>query len=113
MKRRTNTPYALEQLATEKTNPASADIDTRSALEIARIINTEDAKVAAAVNRALPEIARAMDWIAESLTKGGKLIYVGTGTSGRMGALDASECPPTFGVDPRQVQFVMAGGDKA
>ena len=113
MKRRTNTPYALEQLATEKTNPASADIDTRSALEIARIINTEDAKVAAAVNRALPEIARAMDWIAESLSKGGKLIYVGTGTSGRMGALDASECPPTFGVDPKQVQFVMAGGEKA
>src|SRR5437764_5485359 len=106
-------PLSLKDLATEQLNPLSADLDTRSPLEIARIINSEDAKVAAAVNRALPQIAQAMDWIAESLGNGGKLIYVGTGTSGRLGALDASECPPTFGIDPKRVQFVMAGGDKA
>jgi len=103
----------LEQLATEQPNPASADLDTKSALEIARIINTEDAKVASAAERALPQIAQAIDWIAEALSVGGRLIYVGTGTSGRIAALDASECPPTFGTDPTQVQFVMAGGRKA
>lgn len=103
----------LDQLATEQPNPASADLDTKSALEIARIINSEDAKVASAVERALPQIAQAIDWIAEALGSGGRLIYVGTGTSGRIGALDASECPPTFDIDPRRVQFVMAGGRKA
>jgi N-acetylmuramic acid 6-phosphate etherase len=103
----------LDQLATEQPNPASADLDTKSALEIARIINSEDAKVASAVERALPQIAKAIDWIADALAKGGRLIYVGTGTSGRIGALDASECPPTFDIDPRLVQFVMAGGRKA
>jgi N-acetylmuramic acid 6-phosphate etherase len=103
----------LEQLATEQPNPASADLDTKSALEIARIINTEDAKVASAAERALPQIAQAIDWIAEALSVGGRLIYVGTGTSGRIAALDAAECPPTFGTNPKQVQFVMAGGRKA
>ena len=103
----------LDQLATEQPNPASANLDTKSSLEIARIINCEDAKIAAAVERALPQIARAIDWIAEALASGGRLIYVGTGTSGRVAALDASECPPTFGTDPKQVQFVMAGGRKA
>jgi N-acetylmuramic acid 6-phosphate etherase len=103
----------LDQLATEQANPASADLDTKSALEIARIINSEDAKVAPSVERALPQIAQAIDWIAEGLASGGRLIYVGTGTSGRIGALDASECPPTFDLDPRLVQFVMAGGSKA
>lgn len=103
----------LDQLATEQANPASADLDTKSALEIARIINSEDATVAPAVERALPQIARAIDWIAEGLASGGRLIYIGTGTSGRIGALDASECPPTFDLDPRLVQFVMAGGSKA
>jgi N-acetylmuramic acid 6-phosphate etherase len=103
----------LDQLGTEQPNPASADLDTKSALEIARIINSEDAKVASAVKRALPQIAQAIDWIAEALAGGGRLIYVGTGTSGRIGALDASECPPTFDIDPRLVQFVMAGGRKA
>src|SRR5438128_1318767 len=91
----------IEELATEGVNPVSVDLDTRSAIEIARIINSEDAKVAAAVNKALPQIARAIDCIAESLGNGGRLIYVGTGTSGRIGALDASECPPTFGVDAK------------
>ena len=101
------------QLATEQQNPASADLDTKSAIEIARIINSEDAKVASAVERALPQIAQAIDWIAKALGSGGRLIYVGTGTSGRIAALDASECPPTFDTDPRLVQFVMAGGRKA
>ncbi len=103
----------LDQLATEQPNPASADLDQKSAIEIARIINSEDAKVASAVERALPQIAQAIDWIAEALANGGRLIYVGTGTSGRIAALDASECPPTFDIDPRLVQFVMAGGRKA
>ena len=103
----------LDQLATEQPNPASANLDTKSSLEIARIINSEDAKIAAAVGRALQEIAQAIDWITEALAGGGRLIYVGTGTSGRIAALDASECPPTFGTEPKQVQFVMAGGRKA
>ncbi len=103
----------LEQLSTEQPNPASAALDTKSALEIARIINSEDAKVAPAVERVLPQIAQAIDWIAEALASGGRLIYVGTGTSGRIAALDASECPPTFDTDPSLVQFVMAGGRKA
>jgi N-acetylmuramic acid 6-phosphate etherase len=111
MRKRSISP--LGQLATEQPNPASANLDTKSALEIARIINFEDAKIAAAVERALPQIAQAIDWIAEALASGGRLIYVGTGTSGRIAALDASECPPTFGTDPKLVQFVMAGGRRA
>ncbi len=103
----------LRRLGTEKTNSASADLDSKSALEIARIINVEDAKVAAAVKRALPQIAQAIEWVAAALSQGGRLIYVGTGTSGRIAALDAVECPPTFDVHPRVVQFVMAGGSKA
>lgn len=104
---------SLQELATEQPNPHSAGLDRKSAFEIARIINSEDAKVAVAVERALPQIAKAIDWIAESLASGGRLIYVGTGTSGRIAALDASECPPTFNTDPKLVQFVMAGGAKA
>jgi N-acetylmuramic acid 6-phosphate etherase len=103
----------LQELPTEQINPAWADLDLKSSLEIARIINAEDAKVAAAVEQALPAIARAIDWIAESLANGGRLIYVGTGTSGRIAALDASECPPTFDVPATTVQFVMAGGERA
>jgi N-acetylmuramic acid 6-phosphate etherase len=103
----------LSRLTTEKINLASADLDRKSSLEIARIINTEDAKIAAAVKRALPQIAQAIDLIAASLRKGGRLIYVGTGTSGRIAALDAAESPPTFDTDPRMVQFVMAGGPRA
>src|SRR5581483_1994657 len=100
-------------LTTESQNRASAELDTRPALEIARIINAEDAKVAAAVEQALPEIAQAIDWIADAIGRGGRLIYVGAGTSGRIAALDASECPPTFGADPKTVRYVMAGGEKA
>ena len=82
-------------------------------MQIAQIINREDAKVATAVRRALPAIADAIDIITEALRNGGRLIYVGTGTSGRIAALDAAECPPTFKTDPRMVQFIMAGGTKA
>ena len=84
-----------------------------SSLEIVRLINREDATVAAAVGRALPQIARAIDLIVAGLREGGRLIYVGAGTSGRLGALDASEIPPTFNTDPRMVQYIMAGGAKA
>ncbi len=100
-------------LGTERRNRASQNLDLRSALEIARILNAEDTKVAGAVKKALPYIAQAIDAIAGALAKGGHLIYVGTGTSGRLGALDAAECPPTFGTDPKTVQFVIAGGVKA
>jgi len=84
-----------------------------SSLEIVRLINDEDATVAPAVRRALPQIARAIDVVAAALRAGGRLIYVGAGTSGRLGALDASEIPPTFNTDPRTVQYIMAGGAKA
>ena len=103
----------LNRLRTETTNPASTDLDQKSAIEIATIINTEDAKVAGAVKRGLPQIARAIDLIASSLRQGGRLIYVGSGTSGRLGALDASEIPPTFDTDPRAVQYIIAGGPAA
>jgi N-acetylmuramic acid 6-phosphate etherase len=103
----------LRRLGTEKTNRASADLDRKSALEIAHIINREDAKVAGAVKRTLPQIAQTIDMVAAALSRGGRLIYVGTGTSGRIAALDAAECPPTFDVAPRMVQFIMAGGRRA
>ncbi|HEV2021495.1 MAG TPA: N-acetylmuramic acid 6-phosphate etherase, partial [Terriglobales bacterium] len=103
----------LDKLGTERPNPAATELDTRSTLEIARIINAEDARVAPAVERALPQIAQAIDAIAAALGRGGRLIYVGAGTSGRIAALDASECPPTFNTDPRMVQYVIAGGSRA
>jgi N-acetylmuramic acid 6-phosphate etherase len=103
----------LARLSTERTNPASRDLDRKSALEIARIINAQDGKVASAIKPALPQIARAIDQIATALRKGGRLIYVGAGTSGRIAALDAVECPPTFNTDAKTVQFVIAGGTKA
>ena len=103
----------LQQLTTESQNEASQGFDTKSALEIARIINHEDAKVAAAVKKALPEIAQIIDQVARSLREGGRLIYVGAGSSGRVAALDASECPPTYSTAPGQVQYIMAGGPKA
>jgi N-acetylmuramic acid 6-phosphate etherase len=104
---------SLRRLGTEQPNPASADLDRKSSLEIVRIINAEDAKVAPAVKRALPQIAQAIDLIAAALSEGGRLIYVGTGTSGRIAALDAAECPPTFDTDPKMVQFIIAGGLEA
>ena len=106
-------PRSLQNLTTERANPRSTDLDLKPALEIARIINAEDAKVAGAVQRALPQIARAIDLVAAQFRRGGRLLYVGTGTSGRMGALDASEIPPTFATSPGFVQFIIAGGPKA
>jgi N-acetylmuramic acid 6-phosphate etherase len=103
----------LQQLTTESRNEASQGFDTKSALEIARIINHEDAKVAVAVRKALPEIADVIDRVARSLRDGGRLIYIGAGSSGRIAALDASECPPTYSTAPGQVQYIMAGGPKA
>ena len=84
-----------------------------SSLEIVRLMNQEDAAIAPAVGRALPQIARAIDTIVAGLRQGGRLIYVGAGTSGRLGALDASEIPPTFNTDPRTVQYIIAGGAEA
>ena len=103
----------LARLGTEQPNRASADFDRKSSLQIARIINSEDAKIARAVKRGLPQIARAIDWSVQALGSGGRLIYVGAGTSGRIAALDAAECPPTFNADPEMVQFIIAGGPKA
>jgi N-acetylmuramic acid 6-phosphate etherase len=103
----------IHRLGTEQQNTASSDLDTKSALEIARIMNEEDAKVPKAVSAALPQIAKVIDLVAEAISKKGRLIYVGAGTSGRLGALDASECPPTFNTDPKTVRYVIAGGEKA
>jgi N-acetylmuramic acid 6-phosphate etherase len=103
----------LRQLTTEQILPTATALDRMSSLEIVRLINHEDSTVAAAVARALPQIARAIDTVVAGLRHGGRLIYVGAGTSGRLGALDASEIPPTFNTDPRTVQYIMAGGPKA
>lgn len=98
---------------TEERNPATAVIDTLSSSEIVALINEQDAKVAPAVQRVLPEIARAVDVIVEQLGQGGRLLYLGAGTSGRLGVLDASEMPPTYGTPPELVQGLIAGGDVA
>ena len=108
-----NSRKLLRRLRTEQPNRASAGLGSKSALQIARIMNAEDAKVASSARRALPQIAKAIDQIAQALRLRGRLIYVGTGTSGRLGALDAVECAPTFNVDPKMVQFVIAGGNRA
>ena len=100
-------------LTTESDNPASRDIDRLPTLDIVRLINAEDAHVAAAVQRALPQIATAIDAIAEAIAGGGRLIYVGAGTSGRLGILDAVECVPTFSTAPGLVQGIIAGGVRA
>lgn len=103
----------FSELTTEQRNPATAHIDECTTLEMVTLINDEDKKVAVAVERVLPEIARAVDAIAESFSRGGRLFYIGAGTSGRLGVLDASECPPTFGVKSEMVQGLIAGGEGA
>lgn len=103
----------LSQLLTEQQNPRTLHIDELSALEIVRLINEEDKKVADAVEAALPDIAHAIELVVQAFKKGGRLIYIGAGTSGRLGILDAAECPPTFGVPPTMVQGIIAGGRKA
>ena len=103
----------LRRLGTEKTNSASADLDRSRRSKLPASSTVKMPRLRAAVKRALPQIAQAIDLIAAALAQGGRLIYVGTGTSGRIAALDAVECPPTFDVDPRMVQFIIAGGPKA
>jgi len=103
----------LSKMVTESRNTASQHIDTLSTMEMLKVINDEDKKVALAVEQALPEIARAVDAIAVAFRQGGRLIYSGAGTSGRLGILDASECPPTYGSKPEQVVGLIAGGHKA
>jgi N-acetylmuramic acid 6-phosphate etherase len=99
--------------ATEERNPRSRGLDLKSTAQILRILNHEDAQVARAVALAIPRIARAVDRIVDALADGGRLIYIGAGTSGRLGVLDAAECPPTFGVPPRRVLGLIAGGRRA
>ena len=100
-------------LTTEQDNPESKNIDQMATLDALRLINREDAKVAHAVREALPQVAEAVDDIAEAIANGGRLFYVGAGTSGRLGVLDAVECVPTFSVSPDLVQGVIAGGSDA
>ena len=100
----------LQKITTERRNPLSAHIDELPTLEMVKIVNGEDQKVALAVEKILPEIAQAVDIITDRLARGGRLFYLGAGTSGRLGILDASECPPTYGVEPELVQGVIAGG---
>ena len=101
------------RLTTEKRNPASADIDNLDTLAMVRVINSQDSQVAPAVGRVSREIARTVDAVAAAMSRGGRLFYVGAGTSGRLGVLDASECPPTFGVRRTLVQGIIAGGRRA
>lgn len=100
-------------LTTESRNKRTLHLDAMNSLALVTAMNREDRSVPRAIAKALPQIAEAVDRAAAQLAKGGRLIYVGTGTSGRIGALDASECPPTFGTDPKMVQYLIAGGDPA
>jgi N-acetylmuramic acid 6-phosphate etherase len=107
------TSMNLAALATEARNPRTQNIDQLPTLDMVRLINDEDARVAAAVAAVLPEIAQAIDAIAQRFQQGGRLFYTGAGTSGRLGVLDASECPPTFSVPPDLFHAIIAGGDTA
>jgi N-acetylmuramic acid 6-phosphate etherase len=103
----------LESLLTEQRNPASRNIDALPTEQILRIINEQDREVADAVMKVVPDITIAVDAIVEAMNRGGRLFYIGAGTSGRLGVLDAAECPPTFNVDPEMVQAIIAGGEGA
>ena len=103
----------LEQLLTEQVNPASENIDALPTEEVLRIINAEDQKVAAAVAKELPNITMAVDVIVDRMSKGGRLFFLGAGTSGRLGVLDAAECPPTFNVSPDLVRSGATHGSSA
>lgn len=107
------TPTGLAALLTEQVNAASRDIDALPTVEMLRVINDEDRKVAESITPELPQIARAVDAIVASFREGGRLFYIGAGTSGRLGVLDASECPPTFSVPAEMVQGIIAGGEAA
>ena len=106
-------PQPKERRRSEQRNAASKNLDRMHAMQILRLMNREDRKVAAAVGRALPAIARAVDVIVKAIRSGGRLIYVGAGSSGRMAVLDAAECPPTFGTSSKLVQALIAGGRPA
>ena len=103
----------LTGMTTERRNPRTMQLDTMSELEIVTTMNEEDARVPLAIAKKLPQIAQAAHWAAEAFEQGGRLFYMGAGTSGRLGVLDAAECPPTFGVDPGMVVGLIAGGEKA
>jgi N-acetylmuramic acid 6-phosphate etherase len=103
----------LDRLLTEQANPASEDIDALTTEGVLRVIHAEDLKVAAAITPEIPNITKAVDVIVEALQRGGRLFYLGAGTSGRLGVLDASECPPTFSVPREMVQGIIAGGEQA
>jgi len=103
----------VNSMQTERRNPRSRGLDRKSTLQILRVLNREDARVAFAVGRELPQIARAADAIVRAMRNGGRLLYVGAGTSGRLAVVDAAECAPTFGTDPRMVQAIIAGGKRA
>src|ERR1700693_2012745 len=112
-KKRVQERQLTEQRLTEQRNAASRNLDRMTAGEIVRLMHREDRQVAAAVGQESTAIARAVDAIVSGIRKGGRLIYVGAGSSGRMGVLDAAECPPTFGISPQLVQAVIAGGRRA
>ncbi|MBQ7099693.1 MAG: N-acetylmuramic acid 6-phosphate etherase [Oscillospiraceae bacterium] len=103
----------LKNMSTETRNQNTMDLDIMSPLEVVTVMNQEDAKVPAAITPALPNIAQCVTWAIESIEAGGRIIYMGAGTSGRLGVLDAVECPPTFGVAPEVVVGLIAGGEKA
>ena len=108
-----NLLQTLSTLITEQRNPNSMHVDSLSALEIVQLMNKEDKQVPLAIEKCLPQIAQAVECIVAAFQQGGRLVYIGAGTSGRLGVLDASECPPTFGVSPEIVKGIIAGGERA
>lgn len=108
-----NLLQTLSTLITEQRNPNSMHVDSLSALEIVQLMNDEDKQVPLAIEKCLPQIAQAVECIVAAFQQGGRLVYIGAGTSGRLGVLDASECPPTFGVSPEIVKGIIAGGERA
>ena len=108
-----NLLQTLSTLITEQRNPNSMHVDSLSALEIVQLMNEEDKQVPLAIEKCLPQIAQAAECIVAAFQQGGRLVYIGAGTSGRLGVLDASECPPTFGVSPEMVKGIIAGGERA
>ena len=103
----------LTKFTTEQRNQKSMDLDTMTSLQIVTMMNDEDLRAVQSVTKVLPQVAAAIDWAAEALERGGRVFYMGAGTSGRLGVLDASECPPTFGVSPDLIVGLIAGGETA
>lgn len=103
----------LTKFTTEQRNQRSMDLDTMTSLQIVTTMNDEDLRAVQSVTKVLPQVATAIDWATEALERGGRVFYMGAGTSGRLGVLDASECPPTFGVSPDLIVGLIAGGETA